>query len=99
MKQTPRLLLAAAAALGLAGGASSAVARTANESRQHVAVRNGTTNREIKADAFGGYAAGLLGALMRDGGHSPKDWGMSRACARMVRKNRLHRKGVGHARI
>lgn len=37
--------------------------------------------------------------LFRSLGHGPKDWGMSAACARMVRKNRLHAHGLSHARI
>lgn len=33
--------------------------------------------------------------LQQSGGISPKDWGMSPQCARMVRKNRLRRLGIG----
>ena len=29
------------------------------------------------------------------GGYRPEDWGTSRACAKMVRKNRLRRAGLG----
>jgi hypothetical protein len=32
-------------------------------------------------------------------GLTPKEWGMSRTCSRMVRKNRLRRLGVAGSRI
>lgn len=37
--------------------------------------------------------------FQRGSGLSPKDWGMSRACAQMVRKNRLRAAGVASQRI
>lgn len=32
-------------------------------------------------------------------GRSPKDWGMSRECAQMVRKNKMRRMGISAQRI
>jgi hypothetical protein len=95
-----RFLIAAAAVLGLGAGqmASQATHRPA-EQRQIAAIKNGMSTREIKEDQFGGYTGGMLNALMRDNGCPPKDWGMSRQCSRMVRKNRLHRMGLSHAKI
>lgn len=96
-----RFLIAAAAVLGLGAGqmTSTAAQLRPTEQRQLAAVKNGMTAREIKEDHFGGYAGGMLASLMRDNGCPPKDWGMSRQCARMVRKNKLHRMGISHARI
>lgn len=34
-----------------------------------------------------------------NGGRTPKEWGMSRECARMVRNHRLRRGGVGGQHI
>lgn len=46
----------------------------------------------------GGFDVG--GALLRQrSGHSPKDWGMSKACAQMRRKNRMIRAGISCAKI
>jgi hypothetical protein len=96
------LLIAAAAVLGLGAGqatSSSAPVRSAEQQQAGAALKNGGSTKEIKEDHFGGYAGGLLRGLMRDRGNTPRDWGMSKACARMVRKNRMHRMGISHARI
>ena len=55
-----------------------------------------TIQRSISA-AFGlGDTGRIFGGTS---GMSPKEWGMSAECAKMVRKNRLTRLGVGAARI
>ena len=71
----------------------------ANETRQAIALNNGGSTRQIEEDHFGGYAGGMMRQIMREGGHSPRDWGMSKACANMVRKSRMHRMGISHAKI
>ena len=97
---TARALIASIAALGIGFGQN---ARAANnqgqQSRQMAAIKNGQTTRQIEADHFGNYFGGIGRALMRDGGHTPYEWGISVACRRMVRKNRMHRAGIGHAKI
>ena len=111
MKKT---LIAAAALIGMAGASvqqspARVAAQTANASKisaaQPDAKRDAqtpaaaTASNEIRADAFGG-GFDIGGALLRErAGHSPKDWGMSRACARMVRKNRMIRAGIKTAKI
>lgn len=47
-----------------------------------------------REDDFGG-----LGTYPRQRGFTPKDWGMSQACARMVRKNKLRKLGISGQRI
>jgi hypothetical protein len=90
------LLIAAAAVLGFGGGQlTSAVAQTrTTEARQNVALNNGQTAKEIREDHFGSYAGGIGRGFMRSGGHTPYEWGTSRACAKMV-----HAKGISHSRI
>ena len=94
------MIIAAIAALGLGGGhvVPANVAANAQQSRQLAAIKNGQTTRQIEADHFGGYASGILSALLRDNGTPPHVWGVSRACVRMMRKNRMRRAGVGGAR-
>ena len=86
-----RILIAVAALLGF--GTSQALARTtASVSRPLLAAAAQTVaTRELQSDDFGGYGNGLFAGLYQSRGNSPRDWGMSRACARMVRKNRLAR--------
>ena len=94
--QGKRLLIAALAMMGMIGG--TAIPTRANE-QSPVAIRNGMDTRRIEADHFGDYMEGMLGALWRNTGNPPDIWGRSRAYARMVRKSRMHRMGIGHARI
>jgi len=99
MKNTPsRIIISSIAALAF-GLAPAAQSQNAAQSHRVAAIRNGQTTRQIERDHFGGYASGILSELMRNRGNSPRDWGMSQACRRMVRKNRMHRLGVGHAKI
>lgn len=98
-----KLLIAATALLGLGTGqvvSTAPNARNVSEQRQsNVAVKNGTGARELKEDHFGGYAGSILAGVMKDRGHTPYEWGTSAACARMVRKNRMHARGISHSRI
>lgn len=88
-----RILIASVAALSLGYGQQA----TAHSSRQAVALHNG--QRAIQADIFGRYSGGLGQAFLRGSGCPPYLWGISRACARMVRSNRLRRAGVAGHRI
>jgi hypothetical protein len=101
-KRTSRmpLLLAAAtlAGFGAVNVAPAAVQTTRAKQRQ-ATIQNGATTRSIEADMFNSYAAGIGAGFMRSGGHTPYEWGTSRACAKMVRKNRMHAKGISHSRI
>lgn len=101
MKNRTSIALAVMSVLGLGGHQTTAISPQlrAEQQQQITAVRNGTGSRAIRADLLGSFASGFLGGSMSDGGHPPKQWGMSQACARMVRKNRMHRMGIGHARI
>lgn len=96
-----RILIAAAAVLGLGIGqtASQVQQLRPTEQRQLNAVNNGQTTRLIEADHFGRYGAGMLRAIMRDGGHTPYEFGISQACARLRRQNKMRRCGLGGQRI
>lgn len=94
-----RALIATLAALGMGGQHTAAVAHAASQTRQVSAVNNGQTTRQIKEDHFGGYSGSIFRGFMRDRGHTPYEWGTSRACAQMVRKNRMRRKGIAGSRI
>lgn len=83
---------------GLTSCQTANVTAPGQEIRQTVAVKNGQTTKELREDYFGGYGKGLLDAIKRDNGNTPKQWGMSRACARMVRKNKLIRYGVAQSK-
>ena len=98
---TARALIASVAALGfgLTQNARVASQQSGSAMRQMAALKNGQSTRQIEADHFGNYFGGIGRALMRDSGHTPREWGMSVACRRMVRKNRMHRIGIGHAKI
>jgi hypothetical protein len=83
-----RLCIAGLAALGLAGAPTAA--QQGNTSRVVGVAKGGQqTTREIEQDMFGGIGPSLARGLLSGGGCPPDIWGRSRACARMVRKNRI----------
>jgi hypothetical protein len=92
-------LIATLAVLGMGGQQAAAVSQSAAQTRQIVAAKNGQTTRQLEADHFGGYVGGIKRALMRDNGNPPHLWGMSKACAQMVRHRRMRRLGIGGQRI
>lgn len=96
-----RLAIATLVAFGLAESpmVRASDSNTVEQRQQVSAVKNGMETKKLEADHFGSYAAGMLDQILRHGGHAPQDWGRSAACARMVRKNRMHRMGIGHAKI
>jgi len=96
MKAGNRLLVAGLATLGMFGGHS--ISAAVNQASRQVAVSAATNAREIRSDSFGGIGSGLLDQVLRQA-YTAKDWGMSRACARMVRKNKLRRRGLGGQKI
>lgn len=64
------------------------------------AIRNGLTTRALEADLFGRYLDGIGRAFRRQAaGMTPYEWGISRACAKMRRQNRLRALGVRGSRI
>jgi hypothetical protein len=82
--------------------------RQATGETKLAAPAQGERSQPLQASQSGGNqssAAVTIGGglghtfLFRSLGHGPKEWGMSAACARMVRKNRLHAHGLSHARI
>lgn len=75
-----------AGALAFVGIGAGHTAAAASNSSRVVAVAKASqdTSREIEADRVGG----VLRGLMRDTGTPPDVWGRSRACARMVARNR-----------
>lgn len=95
----PRFAVAAAAlAASFLPGARAAPTDSSIERNRSVAVQNGSSTREIKEDMTG-FGRGILGGLLRSRGRTPKEFGMSAECAKMRRKNKLHRLGLSHARI
>jgi len=68
---------------------------TSQQSQERVAQRAAASNTYtysnfVDADPFN---------LGRSSGMTPKEWGMSEECRKMVRHGRMTRKGVGAARI
>ena len=85
MKSGFRTILAATlGAFGLGAGHSVAAA---SSSARTIAVAKASeqSSREIVADQIGGS---ILRGLFRNNGTPPDVWGRSRACARMVARNR-----------
>jgi len=100
MKSSDRILIAAAAALGLGSGHVAASLVAQESARVSATANNGQqTSRKLEQDHFGGIGLSMMQSLARGCGCPPDVWGRSAACARMVRKNRLHRAGISHARI
>lgn len=107
------LALAAIIAAGAIVPNAATLAREGNAQQPGTQLRNHTGDRTEQArtaSATSGSdtsSAISLGNMLTTGpsyhrrgsGLTPKEWGMSAACARMVRKNRLHRAGLSHARI
>lgn len=96
-----RILISVLAAVGLGAGHTASLTAQQSEMRARVAVANGgqQTTKTLEDDVFGRFAGSMHRHYFRDGGHTPKEWGMSRACARMVRKNRMRAKGIAGSRI
>ncbi len=99
MSSLKRILIGVLAAVGLGAGHTAATAVQQSEVRQSAIAKSGESTKSIEADLFGRYSGGMARQFFRSGGHSPKEWGMSRACARMVRKNRMRALGVAGSRI
>jgi hypothetical protein len=93
-----RSLIAIAASLGLGNGHVNSLSAQVRPSEQRIlaAVKNGMAANEIREDALG---FDIGGGAFRNPGCPPKEWGMSHACWKMVRKSRLHAKGISHAKI
>jgi hypothetical protein len=95
-----RILISFLAAAGLGAGHTASVSAQQNEIRQNAVANGGQqTTKTLEDDVFGRFAGAMRRHAERDYGHTPKEWGMSRACARMVRKNRLRSLGVAGSRI
>lgn len=97
-----RILIGFLAAVGLGAGHTASVTAQQTEVRRvATAVANGgqQTTKTLEDDVFGRYAGSLHRHYNRDHGHTPKEWGMSRACAKMVRKNRMRAAGIAGSRI
>ncbi|MEO6569465.1 MAG: hypothetical protein ABIO94_11935 [Opitutaceae bacterium] len=93
-----RILVSILACAGLGAGISSRVAAQQNDARQ-IAVTNGQKNSKIlEADSVGGFG-GSLSAMLRRPSHTPYEWGTSRACAQMRRKNSMRAMGIAGSRI
>jgi hypothetical protein len=75
------------AALGL-GISTTPVQQSVKTATEQVAIKNGQDIKKTEADIFGSYAGGMLRQIMRNTGHTPYEWGISRACRRMVLKNK-----------
>lgn len=85
-----RAIVVAAATLGLFGGTTPV--QPQNASRIVGVARSGQqANREIESNSFGGFGIGRI----RGCGNPPDVWGRSRACRRMVLKNRILTRKAG----
>jgi hypothetical protein len=84
--------------------AQRATARTQQQFRASESNEKSAPLAPAQATApIAGLIRGLDGmaptALFGRSGRSPKDWGMSRECAQMVRKNKMRRMGISAQRI
>lgn len=94
--------------LGLASGgftpdavssaATLAQIKTASSASRRTDAAPGSTAANASAP-LRALIGGGLGHYVGQGGIDRKTWGMSAACARMVRKSRLHGYGIAHAKI
>jgi hypothetical protein len=91
-----KMLVAALACLGFGGSQAPAIISSTPEAR--AIIQNGKTTKAIEADMFGRYSGGIGAGFMR-GSHTPYDWGISRQCAQMRRKNRMRSLGIKGSRI
>lgn len=94
-----RLIISMVAAAGLGGHHSAAQVSPVTQARQLAAIKNSQSTRSIEADMLGSYASGLGLGFMRSPGHTPYEWGISRACAQMRRQNRMRAAGIRGSRI
>lgn len=83
MKLVSRVAIACLAALGLGSIPVAVSAAAQSEVKASAALPVPPKNGISEADITGGG-----GRYWRDGGCPPDVWGCSRACARMVKKNR-----------
>jgi hypothetical protein len=83
--------------------AQRATARTQQQFRTADTQQKAVPLAPAATASIAGVVRGLDGMtptpLFGRGGRSPKDWGMSRECARMVRKNKMRRLGISAQRI
>lgn len=98
MSMLKRLLVAGLSLVGFQANQARAVAQPHEIAARESVAKNGATTREIKEDHFGGFRDGIKRQWMRDGGRSPYSWGISKECAKMVRKNKLRAAGVRESR-
>ena len=96
MHSRKALLIAAAAALGIGG--TPVVQQQSFQHNRTVAIANGATQREIKADCFGGYLDGIARQFHQQAGMNPAEFGQTRSCQRMMRRSKLARAGIGRRR-
>jgi hypothetical protein len=84
-------LIGLLAAVGLGVGHSAQVNATNQRTERVAAIPEKSTGRSI-ALADIGSSGGLMYILRQS--HTPYEWGISRACQKMRRKNHLRSKGV-----
>lgn len=94
-----RALVGLLACLGFSGNQAKAISQPHEISQRQSVIKNGATTREIKEDHFGGFLNGIRGQFMRSRGRTPYEFGISRECAQMRRKNSMRGKGIRAAAI
>lgn len=94
-----RLLVAGLACLGLHSAQSRAVASPHETAERQSIAKNGQTTREIKEDHFGGFRDGIRRQWLRAPSRTPYEFGISKECAQMRRKNRMRGLGIKGSRI
>lgn len=92
-----RLLIAGLACLGLQSSQARAVLTPAETAQRSSILKNGGTHKEIQQDVFGRHDIGR--GFMRGSGRTPYEFGISRECQQMRRKNKMRALGIRGSRI
>jgi hypothetical protein len=91
-----RILVSILACAGLGAGITARVAAQQNDARQIAATSGQKNSKMLEADMTGSIAGSLD---FRRPSHTPYEWGTSRACAQMRRKNSMRALGIAGSRI